>query len=170
MRAPLYSVAAAVLVTGAALVAWRASALSPPPPPVVRLQELLDDQHEAARRRAERQRQETDFERSLPSRVSLLRRELAEPGFRVSRVASTGTGDRVFYITGEVRRQGSYRFADGLTFGRAIETAGGFTDRGDKTRINVVRVVDGKTKRLAVKLEDRLLPDDVIQVARRLHR
>ena len=152
-----------------ALVTWRAN-LRSSPPTVVRLHELLDDQHRAAIQQAESRRQEAEFQRSLPSRVTLLRRELTEPGLHVSRVASSRPGEGVFYITGEVRRQGSYKFSDGLTFGRAIETAGGFTDRGDKTRVNVVRVVDGKTKRLAVKLEDRLLPDDVLQVTKRVNR
>src|SRR5712691_8161310 len=118
MRAPLYSAAAAVLVTGAAVLAWRLSAPVLPPAPVAQLDEMLDAQHAAAIHQAERQHNQTEFERSLPSRVSLLRRELTEPGSRISRVATTQNGERVFYITGEVRHQGSYRFADGLTFGR----------------------------------------------------
>lgn len=49
----------------------------------------------------------------------------------------------VFYLTGEVRRPGEYRFEEGMTLLRAVTLAGGFTERAATDRIKVVREEGG---------------------------
>ncbi|KZZ41843.1 capsular biosynthesis protein [Thalassolituus sp. HI0120] len=44
---------------------------------------------------------------------------------------------RPFYVTGEVKKPGSYAFHPGLTVERAISIAGGFTERASKRSIYV---------------------------------
>ena len=44
---------------------------------------------------------------------------------------------RPFYVTGEVKKPGSYAFHPGLTVDRAISIAGGFTERASKGSIYV---------------------------------
>lgn len=50
-------------------------------------------------------------------------------------VSETGT----YSISGEVRRPGSFRAADGMTLIRAVTLAGGFTERADTSRVRIVR-------------------------------
>ena len=45
--------------------------------------------------------------------------------------------------------------------------AGGVTDRGATSRIEIVRMVSGEQKKIKVKLEDPLLPGDTIVVPQR---
>lgn len=71
----------------------------------------------------------------------------------------------VFYIHGEVRRAGSYRFEDNMTVMQAISLGGGFTDRANERVLNINRrASDGKIQRLDVRLTDPVQPDDVIYV------
>lgn len=69
-----------------------------------------------------------------------------------------------FYISGQVRNQGSYILAPGLTVQQAIAMAGGLTDRGSDKRVNATRMVNGKPKDLKLQLEDKVQPNDVINV------
>ena len=78
---------------------------------------------------------------------------------------------RPFYVTGEVKKPGSYSFHPGLTVERAISIAGGLTERASKNRIYVVRdqvndyaiesEIDDKEK---AKLADVVRPGDVITI------
>ena len=71
----------------------------------------------------------------------------------------------VFYIYGEVRRSGSYRFEKNMTVMQAVSVGGGFTERATERGINISRrSVDGKLQRLEVTLMDRVQPDDVIYI------
>lgn len=171
MRAVRFLLGLAAIAVVAVGLAWLRFSPHAPPAPVARIHDLIEDQRRDVRRRAERRREEAEFQRSLPSRVTLLRRELTEPGLYVSRVAGQRAGgdERLVYITGEVRRQGSYTLADGMTLIQVVEAAGGFTERADRNRIHVMRAVEGKTMTLDARPEDRLLADDVIQVIRRIN-
>lgn len=51
--------------------------------------------------------------------------------------------DLVFYVGGEVRREGPAAYIGGTTLTKAIQTAGGFTDFANKKRIQLTR--GGKT-------------------------
>src|SRR5438105_2634961 len=141
MRALLYTAGVATLVAAAVSAGWRSAQPRLPAAPAAGLSELLENQRQAIAQHRARRIAQADFERSLPSRVTLLRRELTEPGLRVSRVASIDQDgkQRLFYINGEVKSQGSYPFADGLTFRDAIARAGGLNDRADAGHISIYR-------------------------------
>jgi polysaccharide export outer membrane protein len=70
-----------------------------------------------------------------------------------------------FYIHGEVRRAGSYRYEDNMTVMQAISLGGGMTERATERGINISRRgANGQLQRVDVKLTDRIQPDDVIHV------
>jgi len=71
----------------------------------------------------------------------------------------------VFYVTGEVKKPGSYKHADNPTVLMAITLAGGLTDHGAAGRIGIIRKIDGKEVLLKnVTMEEPVLQDDVIVV------
>jgi len=71
----------------------------------------------------------------------------------------------VFFITGEVKKPGSYRYEDKPTVLKALTLAGGFTDHGAPGRIRIIRIIDGKEVILKnVSMDELVLPDDVIVV------
>ena len=169
MKALLYSAGVAALVAIAAFAGWRSARPRLPQPGQLVVHDELESQRRALVQRDARRLAQADFERSLPSRVTLLRRELTEPGLRVSRVAAINQDakETLFYIKGEVRNQGSYAFVEGMTFRDAIQKAGGVTERADVGHVTIYRFVDGRTRRLAVKLDDLVRIDDVIDVPKR---
>jgi len=71
---------------------------------------------------------------------------------------------KVFYVTGEVKRPGQYTFLKGMTILHAISTAGGFTDKAARKKVNVVREKDGKKQELPLALENPIEPGDTIIV------
>ena len=72
----------------------------------------------------------------------------------------------VFYIYGEVRQPGSYPLAQEMTVRQALSVGGGLTVRGTERGIKVERKSkDGRVETLRAQLSDKLLPDDVVQVA-----
>lgn len=64
---------------------------------------------------------------------------LSKPMVTVSIVAF-----RKFYISGEVKNPNGYAYEPGLTVGRAIALAGGFTDRADRSDISIQRAGEGE--------------------------
>lgn len=97
------------------------------------------------------------------------------PGSGVVVAAST-TGPHVT-LTGQVKNPGTYAWTEGMTLEQAVALAGGFTGRaggfgggfgGGGGRIKVRRIVDGSAKEFDLKAQDKLLPDDAIDVRRRL--
>jgi polysaccharide export outer membrane protein len=75
---------------------------------------------------------------------------------------------RMFYVAGNVRNGGTFVLEPGMTVQQAIALAGGLTDRGSDRRITASRLVKGKLTDVGLKLEDRVMPDDVITVGQRL--
>jgi len=73
-----------------------------------------------------------------------------------------------FFITGYVRSPNSYTWEDGLTVERALTLAGGVTERGAAGRIEIQRLVDGKSVKLKAKLTDPVLANDTIRVPPRI--
>ncbi|MGQ0523006.1 MAG: polysaccharide export protein EpsE [Betaproteobacteria bacterium] len=70
-----------------------------------------------------------------------------------------------FYIHGEVRRAGSYRYEENMTVMQAISVGGGLTERATERGINISRrAPNGKLQRIDVSLTDRIQPEDVIHV------
>jgi polysaccharide export outer membrane protein len=71
----------------------------------------------------------------------------------------------VFYIYGEVRQPGAYPLASDMTVSQALSMGGGLTVRGTQRGIKVDRRADdGNVRTLSAQLNDRLRPDDVVQV------
>jgi polysaccharide export outer membrane protein len=71
----------------------------------------------------------------------------------------------VFYVSGEVRRAGAYRFEENMTVMQAISLGGGFTERANERAFNINRrTPQGKMQRIDVGLSDPVQPDDVIHV------
>jgi polysaccharide export outer membrane protein len=71
----------------------------------------------------------------------------------------------VFYVTGEVKKPGSYKYAESPTVLKAITLAGGLTDHGAAGRIKIIRIVDGEEIiHKNVAMDEPIMPDDVIVV------
>lgn len=70
---------------------------------------------------------------------------------------------REFFIAGEVRQPGGYRYQPGLNVRRAIALAGGLTERASTNRITKVQDGDdGKPQR--VSLDSPVMPGDTINI------
>jgi polysaccharide export outer membrane protein len=84
-------------------------------------------------------------------------------------------GDTVFvrkaeniYVFGQVRNPGAYPLQqDVTTVLQGLALAGGVTDRGATSRVEIVRTVDGAQKKIKVKLDAPLQAGDTIVVPER---
>jgi polysaccharide export outer membrane protein len=93
----------------------------------------------------------------------------------LSRNVRLMNGDTIFvhraesvYVFGQVRNPGAYPFRQKkTTVLQALSLAGGVTDRGSTTRIQIVRIVDGEKKEIRVELDDIVEPRDTIIVPER---
>lgn len=72
------------------------------------------------------------------------------------------------FVSGEVRSPGAFNVEAGTTVQQAITLAGGITERGAKNRIQIKRVVKGKTETLKVTENEVVRPGDTIIVGRRI--
>ncbi|UUL82385.1 polysaccharide biosynthesis/export family protein [Sphingomonas qomolangmaensis] len=76
---------------------------------------------------------------------------------------------RPFYILGEVKNPGEYKFSDRLTFTQAVALAGGFTYRADQRRVFIRRAAGGQEETYVLS-SDRpvyIAPGDTIRVGER---
>jgi polysaccharide export outer membrane protein len=73
-----------------------------------------------------------------------------------------------FYIQGQVRNPGNYVLDSGMTVEQAIALAGGLTERGSTRGLISTRMINGKRTEVSLKLEDKVQPNDTIQVKQRL--
>jgi polysaccharide export outer membrane protein len=71
--------------------------------------------------------------------------------------------DRIF-VTGEVRNPGAIPFSHGLTVRQAVSLAGGFGQDASKGSAKVVRVVNGKTYEIKMRLDEPLQPGDTVVI------
>jgi polysaccharide export outer membrane protein len=84
-------------------------------------------------------------------------------------------GDTIFvpraeslYVFGQVKNPGAYAVQQmNTSVLQALALAGGVTDRGSTSRIQIVRIVNGEKKEVKVKLTDIVQPGDTIIVAER---
>jgi polysaccharide export outer membrane protein len=72
-----------------------------------------------------------------------------------------------FYISGFVRNPGYYVLDPGMTIDQAIALSGGLSDRGSDRRITAKRMVNGKLTEVSVKPEDKVQPNDTINIPSR---
>jgi polysaccharide export outer membrane protein len=75
---------------------------------------------------------------------------------------------QTFYMAGQVRNPGSFVLELGMTVQQAIALAGGLTDRGSDRRITASRLVKGKLVDVGLKMEDRVMANDVVTIGQRL--
>ena len=74
---------------------------------------------------------------------------------------------RNFYVSGEVRQPGGYPYEEGVTVLKALTIAGGLTDKaakGSRGRIKIKRLNGSAEETILVRLEDTVLPDDIVVV------
>ena len=83
-------------------------------------------------------------------------------------------GDTIFvpraesvYVFGQVKNPGAYPIQRNTTVLQALSLAGGITERGATGRIKIVRIQNGKTTEVRVKLTDIVRPGDTIMVPER---
>jgi polysaccharide export outer membrane protein len=75
---------------------------------------------------------------------------------------------QTFFMTGQIRNPGSYVLEPGMNVQQAIATAGGLSERGSDRRITASRLLKGKLTDVSLKLDDRVMPNDVITIGQRL--
>lgn len=73
----------------------------------------------------------------------------------------------VFFVTGQVKRQGKLEWETGITVRQAITLAGGLTRLANQKRVRIIRLIDKKEKVIKAKMDDIVKPDDVIEVPER---
>ena len=72
---------------------------------------------------------------------------------------------RMYYVSGEVEKPDSYKYESDLTVIKAITKAGGFSDIAAKSKVKIIREIDGKEHTLErVAMDQPILPDDIIVV------
>lgn len=70
---------------------------------------------------------------------------------------------RKFYVNGEVNHPGGYDYQPGLTIGKAIAIAGGFTDRAARKKIEKTAAKNNKKQKIK-SLYQPVQPGDIIVV------
>ncbi len=80
-------------------------------------------------------------------------------------VVVSAVRSEVYYVTGEVKNAGVYRFERDANVLKAVALAGGFTDAAAKNKIRIVRRVNGQEQvHEKVGLEESVLPDDILVI------
>lgn len=74
---------------------------------------------------------------------------------------------RPFYILGEVKQPKSYPYVDGMTYLNAVAIAGGYTYRAKEDHVVVIRMNDPQKRELTLKMDEKVLPGDVIHIEER---
>lgn len=73
---------------------------------------------------------------------------------------------RQFFVNGYVKDPGGFSFQPGMTVRKAVSLAGGFKERANRNRINLVHGDDPEAEAVPVKLDDAIKPGDIITVER----
>lgn len=68
------------------------------------------------------------------------------------------------FVTGEVKRAGEITWEEGLTVRQAISLAGGHTDKASPRRVIIIRMEAGKEKELKPRMDDLVVPGDIIKI------
>lgn len=92
---------------------------------------------------------------------------LADGYLRDPRVAVEVTTFRPFFILGEVERPGRYPTAEGMTIGRAIALAGGYTYRANKNKVFIRRRGDNVEREIASESDIAVAPGDILRIGER---
>lgn len=73
-----------------------------------------------------------------------------------------------FYVEGQVKNTGEQTWEPGMTVRAALAKAGGISEKGSSRRIKIIRMVNGKEKKLDADMNTLVLPNDFVQVGGRL--
>ncbi len=71
---------------------------------------------------------------------------------------------REFFISGEVKQPGGYKFQPGLTLRSAVALAGGLTERASEGRITIIRDQDASRTPEKATLDTIVMPGDTITI------
>ncbi|MGA2854912.1 MAG: polysaccharide biosynthesis/export family protein [Verrucomicrobiota bacterium] len=97
------------------------------------------------------------------------------PKYYVRLTVTVKSGDRIYFVGGEVKGGGRQLYVDGITVTKAIQTAGGLTDFANHGKVWLTR--SSKNQRIRVNYDDALknpakdppvYPDDQINVEKRI--
>lgn len=92
-----------------------------------------------------------------------------KPDYLVNpRIAIDVSNYRPYYLIGEVQKTGSFPYVEGITYLTAIAMAGGYTYRGKKDIVYVIRGNDPKQAEIKMDVNEKVQPGDIIRVAERL--
>lgn len=100
--------------------------------------------------------------------------DLYVPKYYTHATVTVGTGERVYYVSGEVGNRGSQLYRSEITVSRAITAAGGFGEFANHKNVTLIRATGQRIKVnvdkvLAGKADDPpVYPGDQIVVARKL--
>jgi len=100
--------------------------------------------------------------------------DLYVPKYYRHLTVTVNTGERVYYVTGEVRQPGRQLYAGQMTVTKAVTTAGGFTDFANHKKVWLIRAGGQRIKVNCDKAfqdpsQDPLVyPNDQVQVPRRI--
>ncbi|MBI1383307.1 MAG: polysaccharide export protein [Rhizobiales bacterium] len=92
---------------------------------------------------------------------------LADGYLRQPRVSVEVLNYRPFYVHGEVRGAGEFKYQPGISFRDAIAMAGGSTYRADESYIILVRHGDGREIKVPLPSQYLVLPGDNIRIPER---
>ncbi len=68
------------------------------------------------------------------------------------------------FVNGEIRHPGEFEWETGLTVREAISRAGGHTENAALKRTKIIRLINGREKEIDTRMEDIVMPDDIIKV------
>ena len=100
--------------------------------------------------------------------------DLYVPKYYQRVTVTVNSGDRVYYVTGEVKQPGRQLYVGEMTVTKAITTTGGFTDFANHSKVWLIRANGQRIKvncdkALQDPTKDPLVyPNDQIQVPRRI--
>ena len=104
-----------------------------------------------------------------PTELEALLVSKLKPDYLVNpRVSVRMQNFRPFYIMGEVKTPSSYPYVNGMTYLTAVAIAGGYTYRGKKDWVYVIRGDDPEREELKLDINEKVQPGDIIRVAERL--
>lgn len=104
-----------------------------------------------------------------PTELEALLVSKLKPDYLVNpRVSVRMQNFRPFYIMGEVKNPSSYPYVNGMTYLTAVAIAGGYTYRGKKDWVYVIRGDDPEREELKLDINEKVQPGDIIRVAERL--
>ncbi len=97
------------------------------------------------------------------------------PKYYVRLTVTVGSGERIYYIGGEVKSPGRESYVDGITVTKAIQSASGLTDFANHGKIWLLRASTGQRIRVdydkAIQnpaKDPQVYPNDQINVEKRI--